>query len=275
MSDIYKNKYRIQTARYLDWDYTSNAPYFVTIYTHNHKSYFGEIINSDIKLSEIGTIANKFWLDIPNHFPYSELNEYVIMPNHIHGIITINKPENPVETRHALSNKNQNINPVETRHALSNKNQNINPVETTHALSDKNQNINPVETTHALSNKNQNIIPVETRHALSNKNQNINPVKTNHALSNKNQNIIPVETRHALSPQPHNRYRNPGKHSLSTIIGSYKSAVTKWCNENNISFKWQTRFFDRVIRNPDDFERIINYIVANPINWNKDKYNII
>ncbi len=48
--------------------------------------------DSLVQLSEIGHMANKFWKDIPEHFPFVELDECVIMPNHVHGIIIINKP---------------------------------------------------------------------------------------------------------------------------------------------------------------------------------------
>ncbi len=80
-----------------NWDYGSNASYFITICTGGREYYFGEIENKMVKLSEIGILANKFWLEIPDHFHYVKLDEYVIMPNHIHGIIIIDKP-NVVET---------------------------------------------------------------------------------------------------------------------------------------------------------------------------------
>ncbi len=57
--------------------------------------YFGEINNRKMVLTEIGEIADKFWREIPNHFTNVRIDEYVIMPNHIHGIIEI-IPEIPV-----------------------------------------------------------------------------------------------------------------------------------------------------------------------------------
>ena len=54
---------------------------------------FGEIIDGEMELSQIGKIADRCWLGIPKHFPFVQLNEFVIMPNHVHGIITINKPD--------------------------------------------------------------------------------------------------------------------------------------------------------------------------------------
>lgn len=98
--DKYKNRYRIQSARLNGWDYGSHGLYFVTICTKDRISYFGEIKNpvvetknfASLQTSEIGNVAHNNWLDIPKHFPFVELDEYIVMPNHIHGIIFINKP---------------------------------------------------------------------------------------------------------------------------------------------------------------------------------------
>ncbi len=92
MSDKFQGKYRIKSARLQNWDYSNNGLYFVTICAANRELDFGDIVNGEMQLSEIGRLANKFWKEIPNHFPFVELDEFVIMPNHVHGIIIINKP---------------------------------------------------------------------------------------------------------------------------------------------------------------------------------------
>jgi hypothetical protein len=56
------------------------------------------------------------------------------------------------------------------------------------------------------------------------------------------------------------------------MVGSFKSAVTKYSNENKLPFEWQTRFHDRVIRDADEFHLIKNYIINNPDNWHDDKF---
>ena len=93
MTEKYKNKYRIQSARLQHWDYGWNASYFVTICTHDHEHYFGGIVDDEMVLSDIGKIAWRFWGEIPNHFPFVILNAYVVMPNHLHGIIIIDKTD--------------------------------------------------------------------------------------------------------------------------------------------------------------------------------------
>ncbi len=91
MEDRFQNKYRIASARLQHWDYGCNAAYFVTICTQNREYYLGDVINGEMQLSEIGKIAQKCWTEIPQHFPFVELGAFVVMPNHVHGIIIINK----------------------------------------------------------------------------------------------------------------------------------------------------------------------------------------
>ncbi|MBI4650145.1 hypothetical protein HY745_02450, partial [Candidatus Desantisbacteria bacterium] len=109
-NDLFKNQYRIKSTRLSNWDYSSNGYYFITICTHNREHYFGEIG----EITTIGKIAQKYWLEIPNHFPFVILNEFVIMPNHIHGILIIENTANfsggirhgpivSVETCHGMS----------------------------------------------------------------------------------------------------------------------------------------------------------------------------
>jgi putative transposase len=64
--------------------------YFVTICTKNREHFFGEIVNWKMILSEIWLIVQKYWLEIPNHFPFVLLNEFVVIQNHMHWIIVIN-----------------------------------------------------------------------------------------------------------------------------------------------------------------------------------------
>jgi putative transposase len=76
--------------RMLKHDYSSRGCYFVTICLKNKEiDSFGKIIGENIELSQMGKIAEKCWLEIPNHFPHVRLDEFVIMPNHVHGIIVI------------------------------------------------------------------------------------------------------------------------------------------------------------------------------------------
>ncbi|WP_198175257.1 hypothetical protein [Spirosoma telluris] len=89
-----------------------------------------------------------------------------------------------------------------------------------------------------------------------------------------------VETRRALSLQSpplsqspaEQRFQNQGKNTVSSIIGSYKSAVTKHAHRLGFDFEWQPRFHDHIIRNDIDYQRINDYIESNPENWDKDRF---
>ena len=88
--DKFQNKYRIPSARATWWNYANNGCYFVTICTAHRETHFGTINNGKMHLSPIGQIAQEFWLSIPAHNSIIDLGTFVVMPNHIHGIIHIN-----------------------------------------------------------------------------------------------------------------------------------------------------------------------------------------
>lgn len=92
MNNLYQNKYRNESRRAQWWDYTKNAAYYVTIVTKDREHFFGKIENGEMNLSEIGKIANDLWYEIPQHQPNVKLDEFVVMPNHIHCIVVIDKP---------------------------------------------------------------------------------------------------------------------------------------------------------------------------------------
>lgn len=191
----YNNKYRIESVRLKNWDYRNNGAYFITINTGNRKHFFGEIINSEMQLSPIGEYAENFWMEIPKHFPFVELGNFVIMPNHTHGILIINNP-NPVISLHCNEiNKSLQCNEI-----------------------DKSLQCND---------------------------------------STGNQYFSDI---------------SPKSGSISTIIRSYKSVVSKHARLLNPEFNWQPKFHDHVIRNSESFERIQNYIENNPSNWKEDKF---
>jgi REP element-mobilizing transposase RayT len=106
------------------WDYGSNGLYYVTICTKHRLNYFGEIVSeqnlqvgngvetqyfASLRKTIIGEIAHNNWLDIPNHFPFIELDDFVVMPNHIHGILFINKPDKTTWQVNKFGRQSQNL----------------------------------------------------------------------------------------------------------------------------------------------------------------------
>lgn len=101
---LYKNKYRVESARLKNWDYSSEGYYFITICIHNREQILGDIISDKMVLSDIGKIVEKEWLKSFEIRRELFCDTYCIMPNHIHGIVVINNDDNkPVETHgHAI-----------------------------------------------------------------------------------------------------------------------------------------------------------------------------
>jgi REP element-mobilizing transposase RayT len=148
-----------------------------------------------------------FWYEIKNHAKNIELGAFVVMPNHIHGLLILNN-----------------------------------------AVDDGPMAVNVVETTHALS------------------------------LPPPPPSPPPPSKSNSTQPQPsitigQSRFQNQGENSISSIVGSYKSAVTKHAHRIGYDFEWQSRFYDHIIRDGDEYQRISNYIITNPANWHIDKFH--
>jgi putative transposase len=222
MNEKFQNKYRISSTRLKNWDYGQNGAYFITICTGNREHFFGEIVSVDgenkMQSNEIGKLANDFWAKIPEHFPFVELGNFVVMPNHVHGILIMNKTNVVVETLYC--------------NVLLNN-------ETT-IQSDDEMMVNPIENPYFVGTLRETLqCNVSTRNGV------------------KNEHMAEI---------------SPKSGSISTILRSYKSVVTKHAHCIHADFYWQERFHDHIIRNSESFERIQNYIENNITNWKEDKF---
>jgi REP element-mobilizing transposase RayT len=232
MADKFQNKYRIPSTRLQHWDYGWNAAYFVTICTKNRECFFGEIENGVMNLSGSGIIADVLWYEIKNHATNIELGAFMVMPNHIHGIIFLN-------------GNNVTIGTGGSNDFIAAGDLYID------GISDNN-----VETRHALS-----LQPNEP-------NEHIEPNEPNN--SEQSPQSSPSEPQKTIGQQ---RFQNQGTNTLSSIIGGYKSGVTKHANRLKLNFAWQSRFHDHIIRDEKSFQNISAYIVNNPQNWDTDQLN--
>lgn len=85
----YRNKYRIESARLQGWDYRNAGMYFITICTHNKIPYFGKCENGKLKLSAAGLLVQGCWYEIPRRNHHVQLGEFIVMPNHVHGVLIL------------------------------------------------------------------------------------------------------------------------------------------------------------------------------------------
>ena len=100
-----------QSIRLQGYDYTNEGIYFVTICCYQRQHLFGEIDNGEMKINLIGQIVSALWQKIPQHFPNVELDGFILMPDHLHGIIVISESKE----KSSLANIIQNFKSISSR----------------------------------------------------------------------------------------------------------------------------------------------------------------
>ena len=207
----YTKKFGRVSIRAKWWDYRWSSSYFVTICTKNRVPYFGEIEKGLMLLSPQGLLVEKLWHGITSHTKNVELGEFVIMPDHLHGIITL------------LDDGSDLVCKVPT---VNNDNEGKDVT-----MGDEGKGV-------TMDNKGKDVtMDDEGKDVACN---------------------VPSYSR--ISPKPN---------SLSTIIRSFKSAVTKNARIMELKFAWHPRFHDSIIRTEKDYESIAMYIRNNPKKWKK------
>jgi REP element-mobilizing transposase RayT len=78
-----------RSIRLKEYDYTEVGAYFVTICAFQRECLFGDLVAGEMRLNEFGMIAQDAWDDLPKHYSHVELDQFVIMPNHVHGIVVL------------------------------------------------------------------------------------------------------------------------------------------------------------------------------------------
>jgi putative transposase len=89
MSIRYKSRYRVPSTRLVGWDYRQAGAYAVTVCTRNRDSCLGQIVADRVVLSPIGEVVAQEWLRIPRLRPSVTLDTWIIMPDHLHGILML------------------------------------------------------------------------------------------------------------------------------------------------------------------------------------------
>ena len=102
---MFQNRYRVESTRLADWDYSSRGWYFITLCTRDKECSLGRAADGQIVLSGAGVIAETEMKAVPSHYENVIIDRYVVMPNHVHAIVVIEGDNiySPVETRLAAS----------------------------------------------------------------------------------------------------------------------------------------------------------------------------
>ena len=195
----YKFNYRFnpKSNRLENYNYSENWWYFITICTKDRQEYFGEIIDGEMISNNIWKEIEKYYLEIPEKYNYALIDEFIIMPNHIHFIIFINQ-----------KNKKDVIN-------------------------EWNAIMQDAINGHLYSN-----------------------IENDYGWFAGEKNCMIQK-------------------SLGKIINWFKWRCTFEINkkQNEIYFKWQNNYFDRIIRNENELNRIRKYIFENSLKWELEKNN--
>ncbi|RLD84596.1 MAG: hypothetical protein DRJ10_00775 [Bacteroidetes bacterium] len=112
---LFRNKYRIEPNRWQFWDYSAPASYFITIVVYGRMEIFGQIDNKKMILSDVGKIIADHFVEIQSYHKRIILDEWVIMPNHIHCIITLGG----YDFDNRITNMGKNMDIVEKIHEFS------------------------------------------------------------------------------------------------------------------------------------------------------------
>ena len=186
------NIHHRKSIRLKGYDYSQCGAYFITICTQNRENYLGRILNGQIELNDIGQIVEQCWLETQKRFENIFIDQFIIMPNHFHGIVIIKN--NPINHRRGL--------------------------------------INQTPTTHQTPTTQQ----------------------------------IPTTEKWILQKNP--------KLVLGKIIRSYKASASRLIHLNGFHhFRWQQNYYEHIIRNKYELNRIREYIINNPIQWELDRNN--
>ena len=207
--DYWQTHHR-RSLRLQNYDYAARGSYFVTIRVAGGECVFGDIRDSRMHLNPYGQIARQCWGSLSEHFPFLALDAFVVMPNHVHGVLHLYraKPDGDVSCHPSVCRGTACRAPT---------------------------NDGPAFTVADHVPANEQEIP--------------------RTFSGR-------------------QFGEGIPHSLSSVIGSYKSAVTRHINilRGAPGAKlWQRNYYESIVHTREELERIRNYIRLNPVRWRRER----
>ncbi len=222
------------TIRWQGYDYASVGAYYLTICTNDRLHLFGRIVDGVLQPSSIGELAKRCWDQIPEHMPHVDVGEFVVMPNHVHGIVVIR--ERLVRADGAV----------------------VVPVGADHDRPDTIPETNATPNAMNDGPDDDGMVNMPTAQRRADHDRPLRPPADADAPPKRTMPIVPVG-------------------SLGRIVRAYKSAVTRMAYRDGLlphgTPVWQRNYWDRVIRDDGEHERIAKYIRDNPMNWKGDRFN--
>ncbi|MBK8389475.1 MAG: hypothetical protein IPL23_09465 [Saprospiraceae bacterium] len=229
-----------RTLRLKGYYYANEGLYFITICCHNRAHLFGQVVGGEMILNQYGMIAANEWLNTPIIRPNIELGEFVIMPNHIHGIIKITRRDES----HSSKGVNDRLNPTES-----------------HSSKGVNDCLNPTES--HLSKGVNDCLKRNESHLSTTDIKNSNPIKSH--LPKIISSSTDLQKRHEV--ECYSPLRGTSN-TVGAIVRGFKSSVTRQLNLLNIGCAvWQRNYYETIIKDQITFQRITQYIIDNPVKW--------
>ena len=221
-------QHAMHSIRLRNYDYAQAGRYFITVCLQNRECLFGKIVNSEMILNDAGRMISDIWHQIPGNYPGVEIDEFVVMPNHIHGIVVLVGADPCV-------------------------------CPTTPCVCPKIPGVSPTT---------PDTYPNTT-----------DSCKTNHT-SPSNDGLCPIFTTPTTPCISHGQSRGIAP-TLPGIVQRFKTLTTKLYIDGVYQKSWQyfeTRlwqhnYYEHVIRDEDDLNRVREYISANHLNWTSDAEN--
>ena len=352
-NDKYQNRYRIPSTRLQNWDYGWNAIYFVTICTKNRRHFFGEITNGKMHLSPVGAIADVLWHELTNHFDNIELDAFVVMPNHIHGIIAINNvgngnggiddggigdgngdnnggdgdnggnggngdngddngnggdggnngdnggdggnngrdnacvvstlsdspslsgsPSSSSDSQSSSSDSPSSLSGSPSSSSDSPSSSSDSPSSSSGSPSSSSDSPSLSVSPSSLSDSPSSLSDSPSSSSDSPSSSSDSPSSSSDSPSSLSDSpsSCTQQTTQPCKAIGQQRFQHQGSKTLSSIVGSYKSAVSRHAHRLGYDFSWQSRFYDIIIRDYSALIKIQSYIWNNPINWKEDNF---
>ncbi|MFC3811332.1 hypothetical protein [Lacihabitans lacunae] len=279
-----------RSIRLKGYDYSKAGLYFITICVQDHKMMFGEVIEGEMVLNDPGNMLETEWKKLKTRFPNIKLHEFIVMPNHFHGILEIVSATEMINQTVGSTLVVDQINQIDHNDQIDrkeqvNKNekgnnyyygqpQGIAPTYRTDKNT-KNQRINPTYNTDK-NTENQGNNPTYNTDKNT-ENQGNNPTY-NTDKNTENQEINPTCR---TKKNTENQRINPTIKTVGDIIAAFKSITTVeyirgvkksgWKPFNRRV--WQRNYYEIIMRTEQSYINISNYIVNNPRNWKEDKFN--
>ena len=238
------------THRWQGYDYANVGAYYLTLCTQDRLHLFGKIVDDVMHRSPLGERAQRCWDAIPEHMPHVDILEFVVMPNHVHGIVVIR--ERLVDVRGRVSDGGVGADGVGAHHDA--------PETPTNAPGIRARDASGKTTITNIAS--------------------FDDPGTGMPGGYPDTPDTPAHHTRARHDAPLRDPRKPPgipRGALGQIVASYKSAVTRLAYRAGLlphgTPLWQRNYCDRVIRDGAEHERIAKYIRDNPANWKGDRFN--